>query len=210
MARLRTRIILSVAIVVVILSVSTVFLVVLPSLRTSTSTGMQYLQECPESWDSLVSDYTNSSGLESFAAIAISPNTTANICTEYSSDGPAPVTVILNPAIYFQNNMSVVPVNLIRIVPTPGGIVAPGARGLSPSPVTYVIYTLNVSASAKGFYMLYLPGICPLMPVAVGYSQINYSDFANGWQNRGECVALAFFGGFFSADNISLVFSYVP
>lgn len=192
-----------------IASLVVVAVFVVASLQAPTDIGTQYLKECPTSWPSQRPG-PNTTHLETLAAMTVSPGTTAAICVEHSSGGNYPVTAILNSSVYYQSNMSSVPPYLIHVSAQPNLLKAPELRGQSPSPVAYAVFKLNISSSAQGFYMLALDGICPQMPLAIGYSQINYTDFANGWQHRYQCTSEDFFGSYVSVNNVDVAYSYVP
>jgi len=184
------------------------FAFVFPFL-TPVDTGTQYLQQCLTK--SLPQPSPNTSQLETLAAFTINPNTIAKICVGYNSDTSTSVNAALNASVYYQNNMSIVPANIIQIVVQPTTITAPGFPSQSgPEPVAYAVFTLNVSSSAKGFYMLSLSGICPLMFLSVGYDQINYTEFAYRWHHQYQCSETNYSGSTVSFDNIGASYSFVP
>src|ERR1039458_1470502 len=150
---------------VAILIVIAVFVVALYQTQTPTNTGTQYLSECSTTWPSELPG-PNTTQLETLAAMTVNPGTTAKICVEYSSGSSSSVTSPLNGFAYFENNMSSVPSPIIQVSPQPIMLKAPAMRGQSPSPVAYAVFTLNISSSARGFYMLFLDGICPQMQLA--------------------------------------------
>jgi hypothetical protein len=194
---------------VAILVVAAVFIAAFYQSQSENSIGTQYLNECSEAWPPQ-SPGQNTTQLETLAAMTANPGTSAKICVEYNSGSSSSVISPLNGSIYFANNMSNVPASILQVSSQPATLKAPAMRGNSPSPVAYAVFTLNVSSSARGFYMLSLEGICPEMQLAVGYSQINYSDFAFGWQHRYQCTSVDFFGSYFSVSNIGVAYSYVP
>lgn len=194
---------------VAILIVAAVFVAAFYQSQTQSSTGTQYLNECSEAWPPQ-SPGPNTTQLETLAAMTVKLGTTAKICVEYNSGSSSDVTSPLNGSVYFENNMSSVPTSIVHVSALPVILKAPAMRGNSPSPVAYAVFTLNVSSSAQGFYMLSLEGICPQMQLAIGYSQINYSDFAYGWQHRYQCASEDFFGSYVSVSNIGVSYSYVP
>ena len=106
--------------------------------------------------------------------------------------------------------MTEVPVSSIQLTAQPRPLTAPGEGGNSPVPVAYALFTINVSSSIRGFYILSLPGICPPMPLAIGYDQINYTDFAYGWHHQNQCQGVPIFGSYVGVSNISVAYSYVP
>jgi hypothetical protein len=106
--------------------------------------------------------------------------------------------------------MSEVPASLISVTALPQPLTAPGIGGNSPVPVAYALFTLNVSGSAQGFYMLSLPGLCPLMPLAIGHSSINYSDFAYGWHHQNQCQEVPLYGSYVAVKNVGVAYSFVP
>ena len=173
------------------------------------STGTQYLQQCsPPS--SPQQPGPNITQLETLSALVINPNSIAKICVAYQSSTNTSVNAILNSSVYYANNMTLVPSNLIHIMVQPNTITAPVIRGQSPEPFAYAVFSLIVSDNAKGFYMLYLAGVCPLMPLAVGYYQINYSEFAYGWHHQNQCAPGDVFGSFVSSKNVNYADTYIP
>jgi hypothetical protein len=170
--------------------------------------GTQYLQQCPVSWPVQIPG-PNTTQLETLVALTINPNTVAKICTEYNSANDFSVNVTLTGSAYFANNMTKVPTPLIQINAEPKSLKAPGLAGTSTGE-PYAVFTLNVSSSDQGFYMLSLSGICPLFPLDVGYVQINYSDFAYGWRHQNQCSTDGLIAGYVSVNNVGAAYSYVP
>jgi hypothetical protein len=203
--------VLVILVAAVILSVFAIPAFVLPFFQSTgvQSLGTQYLKQCPVDWPPLLPG-PNTTQLETLVAMTIRPGSTGNICVEYNSDTNNVVTASLNGIVYYESNMTAVPPSSIQLTTQPRPLTAPGAGGNSPVPVAYAIFTLNVSSSVQGFYMLSLPGLCPLMPLAIGYNQINYTDFANGWHHRNQCQIAPVFGSYVAVDNIGVAYSYVP
>lgn len=206
MVRKSRAVLISVVFLIAVLVVVPVFVSFYQMPR---SLGTQYLKQCPTAWPP-ERPGQNITQLETLVAMTANPGTMAKICVEYSSGISSSVTSSLNASIYFENNMSVVPSRLIAISVQPALLKVPGMRGSSPSPVAYAVFTLNFSTSAQGYYMLYLGGICSGMPLAIGYSRINYTDFAYGWQQRKQCTLDGFVGSYFSVNNLGVAYSYVP
>ncbi|MGI0081140.1 MAG: hypothetical protein ACRECH_16135, partial [Nitrososphaerales archaeon] len=141
--------------------------------------------------------------------MTLNPGTLGKICAEYNSYSSNSVTAILNGTVYYESNMTMVLPSLIQVTVEPQPLIAPAIGGQSPVAVAYALFTISVSSSAHGFYMLSLPGICPFMPLAVGYNQINYSDFAYGWHHSNQCSSVGFFGSYVSVNNVGVAYSYV-
>jgi hypothetical protein len=203
---MRTRV-LAVLIAAVILVVIVTPGFILPLFQPQ-SLGTQYLKQCPY-WPTQEPG-PNTTHLETLGAMTIQPGSTGKICVEYNSDTNSPVTTSLSGIVYYESNMTEVPTSSIQLTFQPQPLTAPGVGGNSPVPVAYALFTLAVSSSVQGFYMLSLPGVCPLMPLAVGYDEINYTDFANGWHHQNQCQNVPVFGSYVGVDNLSFAYSYVP
>ena len=206
MVKRSNAVLISAVFLIVVLVIVPVFVSFYQTLR---SLGTQYLKQCPTAWQP-ERPGQNITQLQTLAAMTANPGTSAKICAEYISGISSSVTSSLNASIYFENNMSIVPSRLIGIAVQPALLKVHGMRGFGPSPVAYAVFTLNFSTSAQGYYMLYLGGFCSGMPLAVGYSRINYTDFANGWQQRKQCTLDGFVGSYFSVNNLGVAYSYVP
>ena len=202
--------ILAILVGIVILAVIVVPAFILPFLQSAgvQSEGSQYLKECPVGYLPQ-SPGPNTTQLETLAAFTIQPGSAARICVEYHSESDSPVTASLNGSVYFESNMTTVPSSLIQVTAVPLPLTAP-AQVTGPQSIAYAMFTLNVTSSARGFYMLSLPGICPLMPLAVGYSEIDYANFAYGWHHQNQCQNVPIFGSYVSVANVNSTYSYVP
>lgn len=201
------RIIITISIAIIILAVTFTF--VLSLFQNSRTTGTQYLEQCPAKWPPQLPG-ANTSQLETLVAMTMNPDTLAKICAEYNSYSSTSVTAILNGSVYYESNMTKASPSLIQVTAEPQPLMAPVIGGQNPVAVAYALFTISISSSALGFYMLSLPGICPLMPLAVGYDQINYTDFAYGWHHSNQCSSVGFLGSYFSVNNVGVAYSYVP
>lgn len=170
--------------------------------------GTQYLQQCPTSWPPQEPG-PNITQLETLVAMTINPNTVAKICTQYSSENNTSVNLTLNGSVYYASNMTKVPMSLIQVIADPRSLKAPSLGGKSAGE-PYAVFTLDASSFAQGFYMLSLSEMCPLMPLAVGYEQINYSDFAYGFHHGNQCSSNGVFGEYVSVNNVGVAYSFVP
>lgn len=199
--------------IIIILVVLTIFLYGI-FFQRSQSTGAQYLSQCTASWPP-ARPGSNTSHTETVIAMTVSENTIAKICTEYSSSSCSNTVTPLAGAVYFESNMSKVPNSLISINAEPNPISAPSDCVESPVPIAYALFTLTIANSTKGFYMLELAGFCPMMPLAIGYSQIAYDQVSNGWNHQNNCSlsqanGTNLFGDYVSVNNIGVAYTNVP
>jgi hypothetical protein len=101
---------------------------------------------------------------------------------------------MINNQVSLQLDASVVALNSttgnISISVEPSDLTVPSDNnGISPVGVAYAVYTLHLSNSSRGFYVLELPGDCPRL-LASGYAAplVNESDFGVWVQRALSCT----------------------
>lgn len=203
----RTLVALGLVAAVAFVSVASIFAASQINAELAPLSGAQYLQQCSVSWPPQPPG-PNTTRLETLAAMTVNQSSTAQICMEYYSASSSPVSEILTGTAYYASNLTLVPNGTISFVADPQTIVAPAVQengAYNP----YAVFTLTTSSSSQGFYLISLTGMCT-MPLAVGYTQINYSDFAYGLQHEGSCGTKAVSGGYVSVENVGVAYSFVP
>jgi hypothetical protein len=163
-----------IAVAIVLLSV--VALLVFVS-RPTNVLNQQLLGECNVPYPPELP--TNSSHKQQFAVLLLRPNSSARICVGYSSLSPSPVELRLQASVIGLDHN----VEGVTLSAQPLNLTVPGNNNnVSPVGVAYAAYTIRLANNSKGFYILELPGFCPTIPVAIGYSssEVNATVFS-GW-----------------------------
>jgi hypothetical protein len=203
----KTLVALALVAAVAFISVASIFSASQINAQLGPLSGAQCLQQCSQTWPPQPPG-PNITQLETLAAMTVNQSSTAQICMEYNSVGTSPVSETLAGTVYFASNLTLVPNGTISIFAEPQTIVAPPVQENGASN-PYAAFTLSTSSSSQGFYLLSLTGTCP-MPLAVGYTQINYSDFAYGLQHEVSCETQTVSGAYVSVENVGVAYSFVP
>jgi hypothetical protein len=203
-SQVSTFLTLGVIALVAIVSIASVYTSFQIYTQLEPMSGAQYLQQCSETW-APQSPGPNTTQVETFVAMTLNQSSTAKICLQYNSAGVSPATAELNGLALYASNLTKVPTTQIGVSPDPKTIEAPPLQE-NGAYDPYAVFTLTTSDSSQGFYLLLLSGMCP-MPLAVGYNQINYSDFAYGLQHEEPCSTDGLTGYYVSIENVGVAYS---
>jgi len=165
-------------------ALATIAILVLVSFVVLTSNprvlNQDLLNQCNTQWP-LESPGPNITQREEFSVLLASPGTSPRFCVGYSS--------LIDNEVSIQLYGLVVPLGssggTISVLADPPTLTVPNDNnGQSPVGIAYAVFTLQISNSSHGFYVMDMPGDCPRL-LAVGYSaaQVNESDFGT-WVQR--------------------------
>lgn len=143
------------------------------------------LSQCNEPWPPTPIG-PNVSQRQQFMVLLANPGTSPKLCVGYSSLVDSQVVLRLDALV----TPLATTTGTITIAAEPYNLTVPNDNnGMSPVGIAYAVFTLQVSNSTSGFYVLDLPGDCPQL-LAVGYppNQIDASDFGNWVQRSLSCT----------------------
>lgn len=175
--------------------------------RPTNVVNQQLLGECNVPWPPELP--TNSSHKQQFVVLLLRPNSIARICVGYGSLSPSPVELRLQASVIGLNHNA----GGVTLSAQPLNLTVPGNNNnVSPIGVAYAVYTIELANNSKGFYILELPGFCPTIPVAVGYSssEINATVFS-GWLAGNYACGLErslVQGWYESVSNVDVAYPY--
>ena len=197
----------SILIAVAIVLLLTVALIILVS-RPTNVVNQQLVGECNVPWPPELP--TNSSHKQQFVVFLLRPNSTARICVRYTSLSPSPVELNLYSGTIIGLNHNVWGVTMST---QPLNLMVPGNNNnLSPIGVAYAVYTIELTNGTTGFYIFELPGFCPTIPVAVGYSpsEVNATVFSGWLAGKYACSTESRFvqGSYESISNVDVAYPY--
>ncbi|MDG7002080.1 MAG: hypothetical protein JRN15_23510 [Nitrososphaerota archaeon] len=182
---------------------------ILRQQESSNNATNEVLSQCPVQWPPELPG-PNTTQLETVQVVAIPAGVQSKLCIEYVGQMANTAMQSLDATVHPETNIS-------QIVSSATVSLTVEPKILSPQnipneiPVLYVVFTITTSGSG-GLYVLSLPGICPTIPLAVGYSQVNYTMISNWWHNRNICAS----SGQFSASlvsatsNVATLYAYIP
>ena len=167
----------------------------------------ELLGECNVSWPPELP--VNSSHRQQFAVLLMRPNSTARICVGYSSLTPSSMQLNLQTAVIPLGHGTAG----VTLSAKPQNLTVPGNNnGLSPTGVAYAVFTIELANDSKGFYILKLPGFCPTIPFAVGYSaaQVNSTSFSGWLAGNYACGSETSLlqGSYMSVSNVDVAYPY--
>ena len=169
--------------------------------------NQQLLSQCNVSWPPELPQ--NVSKRQQFAVLLLQPNSTAKICVEYGSLSPSSVTLTLKPQVTSVNGTG----GTILLSAEPTNLYVPGNNNnISPTGTAYAVYTVNPANDSRGFYVLSLPGFCPTIPIAVGYSasEVNGTTFSSWLAGHYPCgpESRVVIGEYVSVLNVNVAYPY--
>lgn len=183
---------------------------ILQQQQSSNDAMSAILSQCPVRWPPELPG-PNTTQLETVQVVSIPASEQSKLCVEYVGQSLGATQQNLYPSAHSEANISqMVSSAVISIAVEPKSL---GPQNIpNEIPILYAVFTITSSNSSQGVYVLSLPGICPTIPLVVGYSQVNYTVISNWWHNRNICTS----SGQFSASlvsangNVATVYTYIP
>jgi hypothetical protein len=193
--------------VLIVLAALASWLVLPTFLNPNRTYNQQLLSQCNVSWPPELPQ--NVSQRQQFAVLLFQPNSTAKICVGYHSLSSSSVTLSLKAQVTLVNGTG----GMILLSSEPTNLSVPGNNNnISPVGTAFAVFTITSANDSRGFYVLNLPGFCPTIPIAVGYSasEVNATMFSGWLAGRYSCgpESRVVTGGYVSFLNVNIAYPY--